>query len=183
MCVQAVDMYGYTRVGDNSYPNIMAILTGQLAEERPYGAIDMAPFLWKDFWANGYRTLQVEDGFVENHAFNIWVDVMNSPRGFRSVPTDYYFRPLSVAMHDDHSLLDWRSKERRLCTGPKLETELILNWVSSACIWRSARNAAYYHTFVFSAFAFSALTLLVGRQEGHPACKKLSGGVLAWLSV
>ena len=32
-------------------------------------------------------------------------------------------------------------------------------------------------------FAFSALTLLVGRQEGHPACKKQSGGVLAWLSV
>ena len=31
--------------------------------------------------------------------------------------------------------------------------------------------------------AFSALTLLVGRQEGHPACKKLSGGVLMWLSV
>ena len=29
----------------------------------------------------------------------------------------------------------------------------------------------------------SALSLLVGRQEGHPACKKLSGGVLAWLSV
>ena len=36
---------------------------------------------------------------------------------------------------------------------------------------------------VFTIFAFSALTLLVGRQEGHPACKKLSGGVLAWLSV
>jgi len=28
-------------------------------------------------------------------------------------------------------------------------------------------------------FAFSALTLLVGRQEGHTACEKLSGGVLA----
>ena len=25
--------------------------------------------------------------------------------------------------------------------------------------------------------------LLVGRQEGHSACKKLSGEVLAWLSV
>jgi len=25
--------------------------------------------------------------------------------------------------------------------------------------------------------------LLVGRQEGHLACRKLSGGVLAWLSV
>jgi len=31
--------------------------------------------------------------------------------------------------------------------------------------------------------AFSALMLLVGRQEGHLACKKLSGGVLAWLPV
>jgi len=51
----------------------------------------------------------------------------------------------------------------------------------------------YQHTFVpYFSFrfcpdhpgAFSALTLLVGRQEGHLACKKLlSGGVLAWLSV
>jgi len=31
--------------------------------------------------------------------------------------------------------------------------------------------------------AFNALMLLVGQQEGHKACKKLSGGVLAWLSV
>ena len=31
--------------------------------------------------------------------------------------------------------------------------------------------------------AFCALTLLVGRQEGHPACKKQSGVVLVWLSV
>jgi len=49
----------------------------------------------------------------------------------------------------------------------------------------------FYHLlpllqYAFSSYAFnpfSALTLLVGRQEGHPACKKLSGGVLAWLSV
>jgi len=27
------------------------------------------------------------------------------------------------------------------------------------------------------------LTVLVGWQEGHPACKNLSDGVLAWLSV
>jgi len=41
--------------------------------------------------------------------------------------------------------------------------------------------------FIFLVLAypgpFSALTLLVGRQEEHPACKILSGGVLAWLSV
>jgi len=37
--------------------------------------------------------------------------------------------------------------------------------------------------YVYSANgAFSALMLLVGQQEGYPACNKLSGGVLAWLS-
>jgi len=37
-----------------------------------------------------------------------------------------------------------------------------------------------YLSSVFSVHqhsAFSALTLLVGRQEGHPACKKLWWGV------
>jgi len=40
-----------------------------------------------------------------------------------------------------------------------------------------------FHGMVSEVLAFSALTLLVGRQKGHPVCKKLSGGVLAWLSV
>jgi len=30
-------------------------------------------------------------------------------------------------------------------------------------------------------YAFSALTLLVGRQEGHMACKKLSAGMVICL--
>ena len=46
---------------------------------------------------------------------------------------------------------------------------VLLRWhCKMLCTWRHASNA---------------LTLLVGRQEGHPACKKVSGGVLAWLSV
>ena len=39
------------------------------------------------------------------------------------------------------------------------------------------------HIFLCRWLVVSALTLLVGWQEGHPACKKLSGEVLAWLSV
>jgi len=40
------------------------------------------------------------------------------------------------------------------------------------------------HVCVEQKLALSALTLLVGRQEGHPACKKLSGVVIcvnAWI--
>jgi len=36
---------------------------------------------------------------------------------------------------------------------------------------------------MYESSAISALRLLVGWQEAHPACKKLSGGVLEWLSV
>ena len=49
--------------------------------------------------------------------------------------------------------------------------------------WLVFRTTLVYCCFLLIRFAFSALMLLVGRQEGHPACKKLSGGVLAWLSV
>jgi len=35
-------------------------------------------------------------------------------------------------------------------------------------------------TFVLMKNHFSALTPLVGHQKEHLACKKLSGGVLAW---
>jgi len=45
----------------------------------------------------------------------------------------------------------------------------------------SCHMTNFFYTNVID--PFSALTLLVGRQEGHLACKKLSGGVLAWLSV
>ena len=41
----------------------------------------------------------------------------------------------------------------------------------------------FHFSHIKCVVAFSALTLLFGRQEGHPACKKLSSGVLAWLSV
>jgi len=46
-----------------------------------------------------------------------------------------------------------------------------------------------FRTFVlvfcllFTGLRLSALTLLVVWQKGHPACKKLSGVALAWLSV
>jgi len=44
-------------------------------------------------------------------------------------------------------------------------------------------RTVYGNSNGFEVLAFSALMLLVGWQEGHPACKKLSGGVLAWLYV
>ena len=51
-------------------------------------------------------------------------------------------------------------------------------------MWHSVGGVGVFIIFFkiyvnLMSFAFTALTLLVGRQEGHSACKKLSGGVLA----
>jgi len=40
-----------------------------------------------------------------------------------------------------------------------------------------------YFIFTVCSYSFSALTLLVGGRKGIRPVKKLSGGVLAWLSV
>ena len=63
--------------------------------------------------------------------------------------------------------------------------DLILKW--QCCLHKLVKTCTgiypFSGPFLGLLVAFIALTLLVGRQKGHPARKKLSGGVLAWLSV
>jgi len=61
-------------------------------------------------------------------------------------------------------------------------------WRSQAvvCSWQKQQTQSINSLSVLLPsvlFAFSALTLLVWRQEEQPACNKLSDEVLVWLSV
>jgi len=58
-----------------------------------------------------------------------------------------------------------------------LDSSDILRVLFTAVMWRNQCLLTYYLQ------ASSTLKLLVGRQEGHPACKKLSVEMLAWFSV
>jgi hypothetical protein len=62
--LSAFGMKGYTKVGDNTFPNIVPALTGHSVSEldpicwnssrkEPF---DKCPFIWKNFSAAGYRT-------------------------------------------------------------------------------------------------------------------------------
>jgi len=55
--------------------------------------------------------------------------------------------------------------------------------VSKCILWVVVHWGRRLISDCFVILLSSALTLLVGRQEGRPACKKLSGGILAWLCV
>jgi len=82
--------------------------------------------------------------------------------------------------------------------GVKLYVSCVYKAASFICSWSAADLVIYVGVqtnrcpptkyvslllYFLACIAFSALTLLVGRQEGHPVCKKLSGGVLAWLCL
>ena len=58
---------------------------------------------------------------------------------------------------------------------------VMLDYVYSHNINLSLRDSQYLE--LVNIFPFSALTMLVGWQEGHPARKNSSDEVLAWLSV
>ena len=60
-----------------------------------------------------------------------------------------------------------------------------VNVLAAPIHWDMARLSSpqWLVAYQYGLLAFSALMLLVGRQEGHPACKKQSDGVLVWLPV
>ena len=100
-----------------------------------------------------------------------------------------------------HRIMDWYYVSIHLCVRSCMPSGIILRLACHqlvVCIYALLicfcpcfpvcllLYATHYIVIIdrfWANYVISALTLLVGRQEGHPACKKLSGGVLVWLSV
>ena len=78
------------------------------------------------------------------------------------------------------TVLSWHQIQLYLTATFKTDTLGVTEPFDEKCVTMFLTSLFFMPSVLF---AFSALTLLVGRQEDHLACKKLSGGVLAWLSV
>ncbi|XP_062580483.1 uncharacterized protein LOC134242421 isoform X2 [Saccostrea cucullata] len=79
---------GYTKVADNSYPNLLPVFTGLKAytKEVPPG-IENIPFIWKNFSRKGYIDLMSEDH-----------PGLACFQGFNDPPVTHYLRPFFMAM-------------------------------------------------------------------------------------
>uniref|UniRef100_A0A4Y0BJ70 Uncharacterized protein n=1 Tax=Anopheles funestus TaxID=62324 RepID=A0A4Y0BJ70_ANOFN len=91
------ELKGYNKIDDNTYPNLMAILTGynnslaySVCNPKKVGQLEECPFMWKYFADNGYATAYAEDEAGIN-TFNY------HKYGFVVQPTDHYFRPVALA--------------------------------------------------------------------------------------
>ncbi|XP_023162568.2 uncharacterized protein LOC111593782 [Drosophila hydei] len=87
------EMLGYNKIGDNTLPNIMPLLTGLTSHQwrsqcnvRLPGCFDQFTYLWNHFRNAGYLTAYAEDtpSIDTFHYFTF---------GFIRKPVDYYLRP------------------------------------------------------------------------------------------
>ncbi|XP_063697828.1 uncharacterized protein LOC134828771 [Culicoides brevitarsis] len=92
-----MELEGYNKIADNTFPNLMAILTGfnstmsyKVCSPTKMGKLDACPMVWYTFKENGYATAYAEDEMSIN-TFNY------HKTGFVSPPVDHYFRPFGLA--------------------------------------------------------------------------------------
>ncbi|CAL1265562.1 unnamed protein product [Larinioides sclopetarius] len=118
------EMNGYTKVGDNTFPNLVPLLTGHFYEYywneslRNTMFFDDIDFIWKDYAKKGYRTFFAED-YPMAGIFNYL------KRGFYDPPTDYYLRPMELVI--EASTLKQESDD--FCLNSQLETDFIYDYL------------------------------------------------------
>ncbi|KAJ8679800.1 hypothetical protein QAD02_015587 [Eretmocerus hayati] len=122
----AVELMGYNKVADNTYPNIVPLLSGLPVSEfeklcwrnrkKPF---DDCPFVWRKAARSGYRTIFGED------ACSMTIFNYLKP-GFRKEPTDYYLRPFCVAA--EATIGNTHRLNANLCLGTRLNFETLLRY-------------------------------------------------------
>lgn len=128
----AVEMLGYTKVADNTYPNLVPVLSGldqdelqKLCWQKPEKTFDDCPLLWKKYSAAGYRTVFGEDACAMT-TFNYLKP------GFREQPTDYYLRPYCIGA--EHDIGNTHKLNADLCIGTRKTFDCLLNYTRKAAI-------------------------------------------------
>ncbi|KAF8770958.1 uncharacterized protein LOC129987572 [Argiope bruennichi] len=118
------EMKGYMKVGDNTFPNLITLLSGHYAEDlwnetlKDTMFFDNVTLIWKLFAERGYRTFFTEDMPVYG-TFNY------GKRGFHEQPTDYYYRPLALAIHQSKL----RKNGGGWCLNSQTETDIMFNYL------------------------------------------------------
>ena len=144
--LQGHGLFGFNKVGDNTFANIIPLLTGMSADQISatprtgcpiwMGPYDKCPFLWKTFADQGYRTIYAED-WTHLTMFNYM------KRGFATAPTTYYLRPM-ISHSDFHFN---RNHDENCFAGPKLHFQYLLDYMKAVAVRMGSENR--YFSFMW----------------------------------
>lgn len=124
--LKAIEFFGYNKVHDNTFPNLIPVLSGQSVDNIKKTCwfhnslyFDRCPFIWKKLNAKGYLTAFAED--------STWMGIFNYLKpGFLREPTDYYLRPYIMTNEDEigHSSLG----NSKYCCGVRFAAQVLFEY-------------------------------------------------------
>lgn len=125
----AIELLGYNKVGDNTFPNLTPMLLGikdtdlqRTCWPNTRATFDGCPFIWKWFKDAGYYTALGEDS-ANLGTFN-YLRI-----GFNGTPTDFY---LHTFMHEaENHVGNNKRLNTFLCMGDKYFYKVLLDYVES----------------------------------------------------
>lgn len=112
----AYDFEGYSKVGENTWPNLVPLLTGRSHRSFPLEShlrkhVDGMPLLWNEKVMSRFATYFAEDR-PDISTFNF------VKSGFKYQPTDFFFRPYTLGMHKfEPVIIDHLGKPSYDCYG------------------------------------------------------------------
>lgn len=142
--LEAIEMHGYNKVGDNTYPNLIPLLSGLSAEELKEACLssnasmyfDVCHFIWDDFKKKGYGTLFAEDSAVLS-LFNYFKN------GFEKQPVDFYFRTMLHQMEKDIAYN--KLGNYKLCLGSQRPVDVLFKYMKK--FMRSMADQPFFSFF------------------------------------
>ncbi|KAH8377217.1 hypothetical protein KR093_004278, partial [Drosophila rubida] len=120
------EMLGYNKIDENTLPNIIALLTGEIPSQlkkfcymnKP-GCMDLYNFLWNHYRNAGYLTAYAED-LVAIDTFHY-----NLP-GFMREPVDYYLYPFLKAVEENMDKVGYKGDN--YCIGRRKSYRYVLDY-------------------------------------------------------
>jgi hypothetical protein len=125
--LKAFEFLGYNKVGDNTYPNLIPVLSGFDTKELTASCLpfdnstfDKCSFVWNQYKKHGFTTLFAED--------ITWVGLFNYCRkGFVGQPTDYFLRNILVEM--EKKIATCKRGNFNICLGGRTPLEFLLEYL------------------------------------------------------
>ncbi|KAK9507208.1 hypothetical protein O3M35_007116 [Rhynocoris fuscipes] len=148
----AVEMFGYNKVGENTYPNLVAMLSGLSEQEiekvclhEEYKTFDNCPLIWKNYKSNGFMT-----GYGEDLG---WYGLLSTTDKFRrreyqNAATDFFLNQLTISAF--HLRNDLRFNYN-ICIGKRLAYEILIDAVKQFAInLKNLPTFGFFFTFSLS---------------------------------
>ncbi|KAH8381572.1 hypothetical protein KR093_008520 [Drosophila rubida] len=148
------EMQGYNKVADNTFPNLLAVLSGyspdtakaKVCDTDNRGCFDRMPFIWKYFKSAGYLTAYGEDECGMN-TFNYMKP------GFIAMPTDYYHRPFLKGFTGEMETWKCANCTLTYCVGRRIQSSYVYDfgkefakrYVDERPIWGLFWSSSFSH--------------------------------------